>query len=317
MRALITGAGGQDGIYLSEYLLSIGYEVYGLVRRNGRGTDPIYELPDGVIQIDGDVLDCEVPEVDEIYHLAAQSHVGYSFACPQQTLHTNVLGTCRMLEAARGMGAKFYQASTSELFGSTLPPQDETALMHPRSPYGVSKLAAYWLTINYREAYGMQTYNGILFNHESPLRGADFVTQKIAQGVAAIAADEQQIIRLGNLEARRDWGHARDYVEAMWLMMQHDPGEYVVATGRTHSVRDVLDIAFGHVGVKDWTPFVVQDERYMRPSDVDHLCGDAQKMRALGWEPRIGFEAMIREMVNAALLDYGLEVDKPKLAVVH
>lgn len=315
MRALITGAGGQDGIYLTDLLLSMGYEVYCLTRRNGREPASKAILPEQAIEIEGDVLDCELPEVEEVYHLAAQSHVGYSFASPFQTMNTNVMGTMRMLEHARKVRAKFYQASTSELFGATNPPQSERSPMHPRSPYAVSKLAAYWATINYREAYGIPTYNGILFNHESPLRGADFVTQKVAQGVADIVVGDADVLRMGNLESRRDWGYAPDYVNAMWLMMQSDPGEYVVATGQTHSVRELLDVAFYTVGIANWSRYVVQDARFMRPADVDHLCGDASKIRALGWRTTKTFEEMIREMVGAALEQRGMI--QPKMAVAH
>lgn len=325
MRALITGIGGQDGSYLAQYLLAQGYEVFGVHRRPSRGLSATAEYVlsamanDGVHLIEGDATDCELPEVDEIYNLAAISHVGYSFKAPLAVMQNNTAICFRLLEWAKATDAKFYQASTSELFGASPPPQNELTPMHPRSPYGVSKLACYWAAINYREAYGLETYNGILFNHESPRRGDDFVTQKICRGIAAMAAGEQEHLTLGNLDAKRDWGHAKDFVQAMWLMMQHEPGEYVVATGEVHTVRDVLDVAFGLVGVNDWSPLVKVDPTLFRPAEVDHLCGDARKLRALGWAPKVSFEDMIREMLDMAMKEYGLALmeKRPHLEVVH
>ena len=295
---MITGVTGQDGWYLSDYLNSLGYEVFGLVRRCSQGCT----VPQGVEVIEGDITDLPtLPEVDEIYNLAAMSHVGESFKNPRYTFRVDAMGPIGLLEHAKRTGAKFYQASTSELFGTSPPPQNEGTPLHPRSPYGVAKLAAYWMTVNYREAYGLPTYNGILFNHESPRRGGDFVTQKVCRGVAAIYQGEADHITLGNLEAKRDWGDARDYVKAMHLMVQNDPGEYVVATGKMYSIRDLLYTAFNSVGIWDWRPYVRTDARFLRPAEVPELCGDASKIRALGWEPEIGFEQMIKEMVAHAL----------------
>ena len=303
MRAFITGTTGQDGIYLSEFLLDKGYTVYGLVRR----TSQRHYLPKGVIRIDGDVTDPGVCRViadtgpDEIYHLAAMSHVGESFKIPRATFDVNTLGTLNVLEAAKMCGAKIYQASTSELFGSSKPPQSEETAFHPRSPYGVSKIAAYWLTVNYREAYGLFASNGILFNHESPIRGEDFVTRKVCKYVASLSRNPGDLV-LGNLDAQRDWGHASDFVEAMWLILQQEkPGDYVVATGEVRSVRDLLDTAFACIGIDDWTPYVKTDKKYLRPSDVDCLIGDASKIRALGWKPKYTFNQMIKEMVDSEI----------------
>lgn len=295
-RALVTGACGQDGTYLCRYLLSLGYEVYGLVRRCSR--HPITPVPH-VSYVEADVCTvATVPNVHEIYHLAAQSHVGYSFDNPAETLQTNIDGTRNMLNHAVAMGAKFYNAATSEMFGATEPPQDETSAFHPRSPYGVSKVAAYWLARNYAER-GLWVNNGILFNHESPLRGHDFVTQKICTAAARIARGEQKELYLGNLDARRDWGHADDYVRAMHLMMQAEPGDFVVATGTMHTVREVAETAFSHVGL-NWRDYVVTDEGLKRPTEVNALCGNASKIRALSWRQEYTFAAMIEEMVDSA-----------------
>jgi GDPmannose 4,6-dehydratase len=292
MKALVTGAAGQDGSYLTEYLAELGYEVYGLVRPR--------ETCNGIV-IEADVATAQdLPEVDEIYHLAAQSHVGSSFKDPYETMRSNVLGTLNLLEHARKTKAKFYQASTSELFGSTPPPQDENTVMHPRSPYGISKQAGYWMAINYREAYGLDTYNGILFNHESPRRGQGFVTQKICQGIAAIKTGQQDKLKLGNIFAQRDWGHAKDYIKAMHLMVQHEPGEYVVATGETRTVKEFIEIAFDIAGL-DWQTHVVIDPEFYRPAEVDALRGDASKIRALGWEPEYSFYDLVKEMVISAI----------------
>lgn len=313
MRAFITGVTGQDGFYLSNFLLHKGYTVYGLARRTSQGNS----LPKGVIRVDGDVTDPGVSrliadlEPDEVYHLAAMSHVGESFKIPRTTFEVNAIGTLNVLEGAKMCGAKIYQASTSELYGSTRPPQSEETAFHPRSPYGVSKIAAYWLTVNYREAYGLFASNGILFNHESPIRGEDFVTRKVCKYVASLS--QYSLIKefsnktfaplvLGNLEAKRDWGHASDFVEAMWLILQQEkPGDYVVATGQVRSVRDLLTVAFDCIGVKDWSPFVTTDKKYLRPSDVDCLIGDASKIRALGWKPKYTFNQMIKEMVDSEI----------------
>ena len=301
MKAFITGVTGQDGHYLSELLLEEGYEVYGLVRRSAQPKT----IPKGIIEIPGDVTDPLVANKifdvfpDEIYHLAAMSHVGESFKIPRTTFEINALGTLNVLEGARATGARFYQASTSELYGSTPPPQNETTPFHPRSPYGAAKIAAYWLTVNYREAYKLHASNGILFNHESPIRGMDFVTRKVAYGVARIQAGLQDHITLGNLDAKRDWGHAKDFVKAMHLMVQQkEPGDYVVATGEVRSVRDLLAEAFGHIGITDWTPYVRIDEKFIRPADVDCLIGDSTKIRALGWKPEYSFEQLVKEMVE-------------------
>jgi len=298
MKALITGITGQDGHYLSDLLNDKGYEVFGLVRRSSQPRS----IP-GCEVIEGDVTDpgLSLPDVDEVYHLAAQSHVGLSFKTPHDTIRTNLNGTLNMLEHARKTKAKFYQASTSELFGSTPPPQNELSMMHPRSPYGVSKLASYWLTINYREAYGMDTYNGILFNHESPLRGDDFVTQKICRGLADIKAGKTDHIKLGNMAARRDWGHAKDYVRGMWQMMSWEPGEYVLATGKTHAIIDFLDLAFDCALMGSAFDYVRKDESLYRPAEVECLCGDPSKAEANGWVREYTFEDMVKEMVDAAL----------------
>lgn len=301
MRAFITGLTGQDGFYLSEFLLNKGYRVYGLVRR----TSQPKEIPLGVDVIEGDVTDPRVTDVisklkpDEIYHLAAMSHVGDSFKIPKTTFEINAIGTLNVIEGAKNCGCKFYQASTSELYGSTPPPQSETSPFHPRSPYGVSKIASYWLTVNYREAYGLYACNGILFNHESPIRGVDFVTRKVCKAVARIKLGMQQHVVLGNLDAKRDWGHAKDFVEAMWLMLQQEkPDDYVVATGESRSVRDLLAEAFKHIGVTDWSPYVKQDLSYVRPADVDSLIGDSSKIRKIGWKPKYTFEQLIAEMME-------------------
>lgn len=300
MKAFITGVSGQDGHYLTELLLSNGYEVYGLVRRT---TQPAI-VPKGVIVITGDVTDASVIRdvvdiaPDEIYHLAAMSFVWESFKSPKATFDINAVGTLNMLEAARILDCKFYQASTSELYGSSPPPQNESTPFHPRSPYGVAKLAAYWLTVNYREAYGLYACNGILFNHESPRRGQEFVTRKVCDYVAG---DFQEKLKLGNLDAIRDWGHAKDYVRGMWLMLQQDkPDDYVLATGKGRSIKELLDVAFDVVGIDTWLSFIEIDESFYRPAEVNSLIGDPSKMEAIGWEREYTFESMIKEMVHAA-----------------
>ena len=298
--ALISGAAGQDGRYLTEHLLSKRYHVYRLYRRHdGRGL-PRFDDTTDIVADAG--LVTGLPPVDEVYNLAAQSHVGHSFSVPRETIENNLRCCINLLEHARECGAKFYQASTSELFGDQGGVLDEHSPMHPRSPYGVSKKACYDLTINYREAYGLETYNGILFNHESPLRGDDFVTQKICKAAAA-----REVVKLGDIHATRDWGHAEDYVKAMHMMIQAEPGEYVVATGKAHTVKDVCEIAYAQVGL-EWQDYVIQSSELLRPSDIHYLLGDATKMRALGWYPRWTFQSMIKGMVNALLpVDHATE----------
>jgi GDPmannose 4,6-dehydratase len=310
MKSFITGCDGQDGHYLSKFLLEKKYEVYGLVRRSAQEK----HIPEGIKTVEGDVTDqniirtIEKIDPDEIYNLAAMSHVGESFKIPHTTFEINACGTLNVLEGARLRSSKFYQASSSELFGNSLPPQNEKTPFYPRSPYAVSKLAAYWATVNYRESYGLFAVNGILFNHESPLRGNDFVTQKVARFIASrfiLPYDGDHVpndkLYLGNLDAKRDWGHAEDFVEGMWLMMQQpNPSDYVLATGISRSVRGLLDVAFKYIGVNDWTPYVESDPSLFRPSDVNSLCGDASKAREIGWEPKKTFEQTIAEMIDAA-----------------
>lgn len=320
MKALITGITGQDGSYLAEFLLAKGYDVYGIIRRsssfNTGRIDGIYQDPhqaDARLHlVYGDLNDASsmnrilrTIQPDEIYNLGAQSHVRVSFDIPEYTAEITGLGTVRLLEAIResGLRPKFYQASSSEMFGKAQEiPQRETTPFYPRSPYGAAKLFAHWMTVNYREAYDLFACNGLLFNHESPRRGETFVTRKITKAAARIKLGLQRELFLGNLEARRDWGFAGDYVEAMWLMLQQDhPDDYVIATGETHTVREFLDVAFGHVGL-DWRPFVKIDPRYYRPTEVDLLIGDATKaMQRLGWTPKIGFRDLAIMMVEADL----------------
>ena len=316
-RAFISGISGQDGSYLAELLLGQGYEVHGLVRRsssfNTRRLDPIYRDPhdpEPALALHyGDLTDAvsltnllRELQPDEIYHLGAQSHVRVSFDIPEYTAQTTGLGTLRILEAIRASGVhtRFYQASSSEMFGSAPPPQTETTPFHPRSPYGVAKVFAYWATVNYREAYGLYAVNGILFNHEGPRRGETFVSRKITRAVARIRAGLQDKLYLGNLDARRDWGFAGDYVRAMWLMLQQpEPDDFVIATGESHTVREFLDLAFGRVGL-DWSNYVELDPRYYRPTEVDHLRGDASKAeRVLGWKPTVMFPDLVALMVDA------------------
>jgi GDPmannose 4,6-dehydratase len=325
-KALITGITGQDGSYLAELLLSKGYEVHGIIRRastfNTRRIDHIYRDPHpngGEVRLFLHYGDVSVAETlsniiynvrpDEIYHLAAQSHVRVSFDMPEYTGDITALGTTRILEAIRKSGyeERFYQASSSEMFGSAQPPQNEDTPFQPRSPYAAAKVYAYWLTRNYREGYGLYACNGILFNHESPRRGETFVTRKITRALAAIMDGRQKHLYLGNLDAKRDWGYAPEYVEAMWLMMQQEkPGDYVIGTGETHSVREFLDEAFGYVGLK-WEDYVRIDPRYFRPTEVDFLQADPSKARAeLGWEPKVRFHELVRIMVDADLELAGL-----------
>ena len=317
-KALVTGITGQDGSYLAELLLSKGYEVHGIIRRsssfNTQRLEHIYEDPhqaDARLFLhygdltDGSVLSRLLLEIepDEIYNLGAQSHVRTSFDLPEYTAEVTGLGTVRLLEAMRetGVQPRFYQASSSELYGKVLEvPQTETTPFYPRSPYACAKAYAFHLTRNYREAYGLFAVNGILFNHESPRRGETFVTRKITRAVGRIKVGLQDKLYLGNLDARRDWGYAPEFVEAMWLMLQAEtPDDYVIATGETHSVREFLDCAFGHVDL-DWQSYVELDPRYERPTEVDLLIGDPRKAkRDLGWEPRVRFEELVQIMVDA------------------
>jgi GDPmannose 4,6-dehydratase len=315
-KALITGVSGQDGSYLAELLLAKGYEVHGLIRRsssfNTHRLDPIYQDPHeaGVrfLMHYGDLSDSgslvnliRELEPDEIYHLGAQSHVKVSFEIPEYTADATAMGTVRILEAIRasGVSTRFYQAGSSEMFGAAPPPQSEKTPFHPRNPYGVAKVFAHWITINYREAYGLFAANGILFNHESPRRGETFVTRKISRAVARIKAGIQDRLFLGNLDSERDWGYAPEYVEAMWLMLQHDePLDLVIATGESHTPREFAQLAFAHVDL-DWERYVEIDPRYFRPSEVDSLRGDARSAREiLGWQPRTSFEELVRIMLD-------------------
>jgi GDPmannose 4,6-dehydratase len=316
-KALVTGITGQDGSYLAEFLLKRGYEVHGLLRRsssfNTQRLDGIYRDPHeagvrlrlhhGDLGDSGSLINLirEI-EPDEVYHLGAQSHVKVSFETPEYTANTTGLGTIRILEAIRASGIKtrFYQASSSEMFGAEPPPQNELTPFHPRSPYGVSKVFGYWSAVNYREAYGLFATNGVLFNHESPRRGETFVSRKVTRAVARIQTGLQDTLFLGNLDSRRDWGYAPEYIEAMWMMLQHDqPGDFVVATGESHTVREFVQRAFSRVGL-DWEKYVQIDPRYYRPSEVDDLCGDASKARrVLGWAPKTTFAGLVDLMVDA------------------
>ncbi|TWD83294.1 GDPmannose 4,6-dehydratase [Kribbella amoyensis] len=318
-KALITGITGQDGSYLAELLLGKGYEVHGLIRRastfNTHRIDHLYEDPheqDKRLFLHyGDLTDgsrlvtlLATIQPDEVYHLAAQSHVRVSFDEPEYTGDTTGMGTTRLLEAIRmiGLDCRFYQASSSEMFGAAAPPQNEDTPFYPRSPYGAAKVYGYWMTRNYREAYGMFAVNGILFNHESPRRGETFVTRKITRAVARIKLGREKRLYLGNLEACRDWGYAPEYVEAMWRMLQHDkPEDYVVATGTSYSVRDFVALAFQHAGL-DWQAHVDYDARYERPTEVDSLIGDASKAQTeLGWKAQVHVPELVRIMVDADL----------------
>ncbi len=312
-QALITGITGQDGSYLAEFLLEKGYRVLGLVRRTSTvNFERIGHLRDRAELISGDLLDqnslhraLEASQATEVYNLAAQSFVATSWTQPVLTGEFTALGVTRMLEAIREVNPKirFYQASSSEMFGKVAEsPQTEKTPFHPRSPYGVAKLYGHWITVNYRESYGLFACSGMLFNHESPRRGIEFVTRKITNAAARIKLGRQKDLTLGNLEARRDWGHARDYVRAMWLMLQADePDDYVIATGENHSVREVLEIAFGHLGL-DWRQHVTPDPSLVRPAEVDFLLGDSSKARAkLGWNHAISFRDLIVEMTEADL----------------
>jgi GDPmannose 4,6-dehydratase len=310
-RALITGVTGQDGSYLAEFLLEQGYDVIGMVRRSSTvNFERIAHIQDRLTLVAGDLLD-EVSLISilrehrptEVYNLAAQSFVQTSWSQPVFTGETTALGVTRVLDAIRiaDPDIRFYQASSSEMFGKVVEvPQRESTPFYPRSPYGVAKVYGHWITINYRESYGMHATSGILFNHESPRRGIEFVTRKITNSIARIKLGLDEELRLGNLEARRDWGFAGDYVKAMWLMLQQSqPDDYVISTGQTHSVRELCELAFGHVGL-DYKDYVVLDERYMRPAEVDLLIGDPTKAREhLGWQPETSFEELVKMMVEA------------------
>ncbi|BAU41555.1 GDP-mannose 4,6-dehydratase [Leptolyngbya sp. O-77] len=327
--ALITGITGQDGSYLSELLLEKGYEVHGIIRRtstfNTDRIDHIYEDPHSesarLFLHYGDLTDgttlrriLEQVQPHEIYNLGAQSHVRVSFDAPEYTADAVGMGTLRILEALRdyqqrtGNEVRFYQAGSSEMYGKVQAvPQTETTPFYPRSPYACAKVYAHWQTVNYRESYGLFACNGILFNHESPRRGETFVTRKITRAVARIVAGQQQKLYMGNLDAKRDWGYAKDYVQAMWLMLQQEqPDDYVVATGETHEVREFLELAFGYVNL-NWQDYVEFDERYLRPAEVDLLIGDPSKAKAkLGWQPSVSFEQLVYLMVEADLKALGL-----------
>lgn len=353
-KALITGITGQDGAYLAEFLLGKGYEVHGVKRRtslfNTDRIDHLYQDPHEsnlrLILHHGDMTDSssllriiKTVQPDEIYNLAAQSHVAVSFEEPEYTANSDAIGTLRVLEAIRILGlekkTRFYQASTSELYGDVREtPQTETTPFYPRSPYGVAKLYAYWITVNYREAYGLYACNGILFNHESPLRGETFVTRKITRGLARIKSGLDTCLFLGNLNARRDWGHARDYIEAQWMILQQDkPEDFVIATGTQHSVREFVEIAAAEMGYQlKWTGsgkdekaydqegrcLVQVDPRYYRPTEVESLLGDPRKAeRQLGWKPRTTFKELIQEMVKADLILAEREKSHESLKVVR
>ncbi len=316
-KALITGITGQDGSYLAEFLLSKGYEVHGMIRKastfNTERIDHIYQDPHDpnarLFLHYGDLSNSEMVTYliynvcpDEIYHLGAQSHVKVSFSMPEYTGSITGLGTTRILEAIRSSGtkARFYQASTSELFGSSPPPQSEETPFHPRSPYAIAKLYAYWITINYREAHNIFAANGILFNHESPRRGPTFLTRKVTRAIARIQAGIQDKVYLGNLDSRRDYGYAPEYVEVMWRMLQQDePGDFVLSTGVSPTIREFVNEAFSYAGM-DWQEYVEIDPRYFRPTEVDYLQGDSAKARKiLGWEPKVTWQELARIMVDA------------------
>jgi GDPmannose 4,6-dehydratase len=331
-KALITGITGQDGSYLAEFLLGKGYEVHGVVRRassfNTERLEPIYQDPHrGGVRMflhygdlsDSIVVSTLIAEIkpDEVYNLAAQSHVRVSFDIPEYTGDITAIGAARILEAIRKSApqARFYQASSSEMFGLVREtPQRETTPFYPRSPYGAAKVYAHWMTVNYRESYGIHATNGILFNHESPRRGETFVTRKITRAVARIKAGVQNRLFLGNLDAKRDWGYAPEYVESMWLMLQQEqPDDYVIATGETHSVREFLELAFEHAGL-DWTKHVEIDPRYYRPAEVDVLIGDPTKAKnKLGWQAKTTFADLTRIMTDADIAQLALEMSGKKI----
>ncbi|MDF2082847.1 GDP-mannose 4,6-dehydratase [Bacillus pseudomycoides] len=316
-KALITGITGQDGSYLAELLIMKGYKVYGLKRRTATSTyENLPNILDEIELIPGDLLDLsslihaiKIAEPDEVYNLAAQSFVGDCWKQPIYTGHVTALGVVNMLEAVRLIkpDARFYQASSSEMFGKVVEiPQTEQTPFYPRSPYGVAKVYGHWITVNYRESYNMFTCSGILFNHESPRRGLEFVTRKITDGVAKIKLGLQNELRLGNLDAKRDWGFAGDYVEAMWLMLQNEsPDDYIIATGETHTVQEFVEIAFEHAGL-NWKDYVVQDQKFMRPAEVDLLLGSPNKAKEkLSWKPKVPFNQLVTMMV-----DHDLEINR-------
>ncbi|UVT24119.1 GDP-mannose 4,6-dehydratase [Rhodococcus pyridinivorans] len=325
-RALITGVTGQDGLYLAELLLEKGYEVYGLVRGQNNPKIPMLRriLPDVHI-LTGDILDLSslmrafaASRPDEVYNLGAISYVAYSWENARLTTDVTGGGVLNILEATRlyrdssGTEPRFYQASSSEMFGKVQEtPQRESTLLWPRSPYGVAKVYGHYMTINYRESYDLHASSGILFNHESPRRGPEFVTRKVSTAVARIALGLQDSVALGNLDAKRDWGFAGDYVEAMWLMLQQDKADdYVISTGETHTIRELLDVAFGAVGIDDWSSRVKVDERFMRPAEVDLLIGDSSKAHeVLGWKPRVSFEELVTMMVESDLVEQKARID--------
>lgn len=323
-RALITGVTGQDGQHLAEFLLGKDYQVFGLIRGQANPKRPLLEQQFPAVElVEGDLSDMssliaalEYCRPDEVFNLGAISYVKLSFTQPELTGNITGLGALRLLEAIRIVDGpngrmRFYQASSSEMFGKVREtPQTELTPFHPRSPYGVAKVYAHYMTMNYREAYNIFACSGICFNHEGPRRGLEFVTRKISHGVARISLGLQQDLRLGNLDASRDWGYAGDFVEAMWLMLQQpEPDDYVVATGETHTVREFLDLAFAEIGVEDWAPYVKQDERELRPAEVDLLVGDASKARErLGWTPKVSFEELVKMMVAA-----DIEIEQQKL----
>ncbi len=329
-RALVTGITGQDGSYLAELLIEKGYHVHGVVRRTSSlSRSRIDHLKhehggaSGSASLTlhyGDMTDSgglnrlmKQIQPDEVYNLAAQSHVQISFDQPEYTGDADGLGTTRLLEAIRtsGLPARFYQASTSEMFGSAPPPQNELTPFHPRSPYAVAKLYAHWMTVNYRSAHGIFACSGILFNHESPRRGENFVSRKVTRGVAQVLAGKAKELRMGNLDAKRDWGHARDYVRAMWLMLQQSaPEDFVIATGDHRTVKELVETAFGMVGL-DWEKYVVIDPAYLRPTEVDDLMGDSSKAREkLGWTPAISFQQLIHEMLETDLRLEGVDASR-------
>jgi GDPmannose 4,6-dehydratase len=342
-KALITGVTGQDGSYLAEFLLDKGYEVHAIIRRastfNTGRIDHVYQDPHErsrrLFLYHGDLSDANTFRKliykiapDEVYNLAAQSHVKVSFDLPEYTANITALGALRILEAIKdyqdntGKQVRFYQASSSEMFGMTKPPQSETSIFHPRSPYGIAKVFAFDTTRNYREAYGIFAVNGILFNHESPRRGETFVTRKITRGVARIMAGLDQKIHLGNLDAKRDWGYAPEYVEAMWMMLQlKKPDDFVIGTGEAHSVREFVETAFALVGVTDWKKYIAIDQSYYRPSEVDYLEADISKAkRVLKWKPRTSFTDLVKIMLKNDLIRYGQtelaeKIKLPKSAV--
>ena len=319
--AFITGIAGMDGSHLADFLLSKGYKVFGLIRRSSNfNPTNISHLLDKVTLLKGDITDqnsllraLKESNPDEVYNLAAQSFVGESWNTPEQTSEVTGLGVLRILESIREFNPKikFYQASSSEMFGRMVEnPSNEKSPFYPRSPYGVSKLYGHWITINYRESYDIFACSGILFNHESERRGIEFVTRKITDGIAKIVSGKQDFLYLGNLEAKRDWGYAPDYVEAMWLMLQNNsPSDYVIATGESHSIRDFLDIAFNIVGENQWDKFIKIDKKYFRPAEVDVLKGDSSKARELlGWRPKTNFNELVKKMLLNDLMLNGIEL---------